>query len=206
MFKYFRIIILLFTLHYSLFHAYGQIDSSKVIYKVILKNGGVFNGSTDNKQLYVVTDYARLTIYLWDIDSVDFGILPDYSREMKIVKLLTKLNTGNKASKIFIYNKLLSSKIGALPIIRNYIKIKPQANIHTDPSDMLTPENLLKDLMHKYQVDSSFIDKDIICMQRFKIGGILFVKKRRALLKFDNFVFPRDEIKKLIVLHKKNKV
>jgi len=209
MFKYIRIITILFTVHCSLFIVHcssakgNKVDSNKVIYKVILKEGGVFNGSTNNKEVYVITQYARLKIYIWDIDSVDIGILPDYDREKKIIKTLVHLSSGNIESKRNIYNKIISLNIGALPIIRNYVDnsgIKKSAN----PSDTLTPENALQHLMLKYRLDRNFVDRDIVYLhQSFKLGGILTVKKKRALIRFDNFAFSRDEIKKIIILHKR---
>jgi hypothetical protein len=210
--KYIRVFTILLIVNCSLFifHCSGaqvnQVDSGKIIYKIILKDGGVFNGSTENKKVYIITEFARLKIFLWDLDSVDIGILPDFDREKKIVKMLMRLSSEScrdKACLVSTYNKILALNIEALPVIRNYIEnseIKKPANI----SDTLTPENALQHLMIKYKTDRNFVDRDILYMhQSFKLGGIMTVKKKRALIRFDNFAFPREDIKKIIILHKK---
>ena len=218
MFKSIKLIIILFTIPFSLFAINSlfananEVDSSKIVFKIKLKSGEIYNGSIDNKQIYVITEFARLSVSLWEIDSVEIGILPDFYREKKIVNMLDKLSSGNIESRRKIYNKIISLNIGALPIIRNYIDNQPP-KVTVKPynseilTDIRTPENALQDLMHKYRIDRDFVDKDVLYMhQNYKIGGIITTKKKRAQIRFNNYIFPREDIMKIIILHKKERV
>lgn len=213
-------LFLLFTVHYTLFTITVQSqvktineqqakNDGQLKYKIILKDSGIFHGSTIDKKIYIVTAYARINLKLSEIDSVEIGILPYYLKEKKILSLLKQLDSDNKEKKEKAYKKLISMRIGALPVIRNYINKDTVRNRNTIVKSRMsaagnkyTPEEVLNELETKYKVNRDFIDRDIIYMHtNFKIGGIFTVRKKRALIKFGKFVFPRDEIKKIIFLH-----
>ena len=186
-------------------------DSDEIRFNVIFKDGSIFHGSRKDKLAYIVTEYSEVKIKLSDIDTVEIGILPYYMKEDKIVRLLREIACNaptDTAIKRRCYDKLISMKIGALPIIRKYIEDETLFGIKNDSADgncmqcHYNAANVLKALIAKYKVSKNFMDKDIIYLHSgFKIGGIFTNKKRRALIKFGGFTFPREGVKRIIFFH-----
>ena len=184
-----------------MFSKHKETKDTLIKYKIILKDGGIFNGIMHNTTLYAVTEFAVLNVRLTDMDSVEIGILPDFRHETKIYNLLMKLSFGSDDDRRKAYEKLIRNNIGTIPIVRNYIDNQENKK-QVIKDTKYTPENVLNGLMKKYNTDRNFTDKDVIYMHsNYKLGGILSVKKKRALLRFNKFTFSREAVRKIIILH-----
>jgi hypothetical protein len=174
-------------------------NSSQLRFKIFLIDGGVFHGSTMNKKIYIVTEFARIKLRLSEVDSVEIGILPDYHKEKRILKLIKQLYTVNEEDKSRAYKKLISMNIGALPVIRNYIVKDTVHGPQSTDHGQFNAVNVLKELVTKYKVSKDFMDRDIVYMHSgFKMRGIFTLKKKRAFIKFGRFVFLREEMRKIV--------
>lgn len=197
--RYVFITILIILVNFKLFS--GVNDSLKTIkYKIILKNGESFLNSTPNLNIYLVSSFGRLRFGLAEFDSIEIGVLPDFKKEDKIIRILKGLEDKDKKIKDKSYEKILMMKISALPIIRNYLDYSGYNK--NEFRDKYCPVNVFEELLKKYNLERDFLDIDIVYLnQNFKLGGYVSVKKKRAILRFNKLIFPRDEVKKIILLH-----
>ena len=199
-----RLVLLIFIL--ILANSLSAQDSLKKIpkdvkYKVFLRDSSTFIFSVSNRTVYLITEYARIKLILSDIDSIDIGIVPDFRNEQRIVNLLLKLNSDDTITRKSSFEKILKLNFSALPVIRNYIDYSADKNKPTD-NDKYSQESALAELMKKYKVKRDFPERDIVYMNEgFRLGGFLSVKKKRSVIKFGKLILPREDVKKILILH-----
>jgi hypothetical protein len=176
-------------------------DTINLRFDVIMRDGGVFHGAVPgDKTVYIVTEYARMKLTCEEIDSVETGILPAYSREKKIRRMLKELGSEDMKLKEEAYNRLMNEKAGALPVIRHYIKESGEKDT-VSSKDKYTPVNVLKLLLAKFRLEGDFPERDIIYMNKnFRLGGVFTMKRRIDLIKFGRYEFERGDIKEIIFL------
>jgi hypothetical protein len=136
-----------------------------------------------------------------NFDSLEIGIMPDYYRERKIIKFLKSINGTNSERKEQLHEKFMSMKLGCLPVIRKYIE-DSMAIKDLKQDDRIFLEKNYEELMLKFKVNRNFSERDIAYMSnKFRMSGIFTVKKKRAFIKLGGLIIPRQDIKKIIIIH-----
>ncbi|MBP7497683.1 MAG: hypothetical protein KA792_08485 [Bacteroidales bacterium] len=170
-------------------------DTTKLKYKLIFSNKDTLIGTTNNRTIYLLTDFAKLKFLLSEIDTVEFGIMPLFHKEKKINNLLFEFE-NNKLSYKFVFNKISGFGVRVLPIVKSYFTNNNYQN------KTLQNDSLMTELLNKYDIAKDFNDKDILSIyKQFKVAGYFSFNKNRILIKFKNTKINRNNLKKIIILH-----
>jgi len=166
--------------------------------RITLRDGSVFNGSTNLPTVDLVTKYGKLTIPFASVSYIEVGITPDKADESKIIDLVSKLSNESVDVRKAAYEELIKKNVGAIPIISNYIySEKYQPSEATE----YTVDGALSELKSKYEIDDNYSEEDIVSIDyQYIMGGTYSFKSIDLKTEFGTLAIPKDKMKKIEVI------
>jgi len=191
--------LIIFALLFALGMHINAQDKNQAEVRITLRDGSLFNGSTNLPTVDLVTKYGKLTIPFASVSYIEVGITPDKANESKIIDLISKLSNESIDIRKAAYEELIQKNVGAIPVISNYIySEKYQPVSFTE----FTVDGALTELKGKYSIDDNFNEEDIISIDyQYLMGGTYSFKSIDLKTEFGTLAIPKDKMKKIEVIY-----
>jgi hypothetical protein len=178
---------------------FAQINKNEVQAKITLRDGSIYNGSINIKNIDLQTDYGKLSIPIKNVSSIGVGLTPDRSNKIKLENLATQLSNEIEETRKIAYDELLKIKAGEIFVLTDYL----YSDKYTPPIDnSYSLDQLVSELNTLLNLNDNVGEKDIISIDgEYTMGGVFTFPSVEIKTEFGALTIPKDKMSKIEITY-----
>jgi len=191
---------IILTTIYSLFFIclFAQ-ENKDVQARITLRDGSIYNGSINIKNVDLQTDYGKLSIPIKNVSSVDVGLAPNRTNKVKLENLAAQLSNDNEETRKIAYDELLKIKPSEIYVLMDYL----YSDKYTPPIDgMYGLDQLVSELNSTFNLSNNIGEKDVISIDgEYVMGGIFTFPSIEIKTEFGALAIPKEKMLKIEITY-----
>ena len=193
-----KIIILFATVLFSAGIS-AQENKTDVQARITLRDGSIYNGSINIKNVDLQTDYGKLLIPIKNVSSVDVGLAPDRTNKTKLENLASQLSNETEETRKIAYDELLKIKPAEIYVLTDYL----YSDKYTPPVDnSYSLEQLVLELNSVLNLSDNIGEKDLISIDgEYLMGGIFNFPSIEIKTDFGALIIPKEKMLKIEITY-----
>lgn len=194
-----KTILVFFTIILISANLFAQINKNDVQAKITLRDGSIYNGSINIKNVDLQTDYGKLVIPIKNVSSISVGLTPDRTNKTKLENLAAQLSNETEETRKIAYEELLKIKAAEIYILTDYL----YSDKYTPPTDnSYSLEQLVSELNSLLNLNDNVGEKDIISIDgEYTMGGIFTFPSADIKTEFGALTIPKEKMSKIEITY-----
>jgi hypothetical protein len=167
---------------------------TKVELSVMLHDGSNMFGSSELKDLSLVSEYGNINIPLKKARGILFGLKADASTESKVKNLINDFKSSTESVRQNAYESIIEIGMSAIPILQNYL----DNNLNLIEPEDYSASKAYSALLSSNSGLENYSKDDIVDFDdNYRLGGNVSISKIDLKTEFGQLSIPTSKIKSI---------